>query len=189
MSGPNLAAGSGISALPGAVGPIYSLSLPAGTIALGGTYTLTGTGGSQVGSFTATATMPSSFGLAAPGVVNRSQPYAVSWTGKGFDVVHIILNGTVPTSANTHQVTVSCYVPASPATFSIPAAALAYLPAVTASPGIGQLVVTGSPSVGGTASAVSATCQGLTPPLVAGEQVDFGCFTAYLGVVKSITIQ
>ncbi len=192
FSGPNVNAGATVSSIAGVNGPIYTSNLIAGTLAAGGTYTLSGTGGSQVGPFTASATMPTSFTLtnsAALTSVDRSQPYTVNWTGTGFDLIHIIVSGTTPLTGATHQVTVSCSAPASAGTFSVPAAALQALPQVTKAVGVGQVSITASPNVGGTASAVSATCQTLTPPLVAGGQVDFGCFTSYLRVVKNVTIQ
>jgi Tfp pilus tip-associated adhesin PilY1 len=127
--------------------------------------------------------MPTSFttNLNSITTINRSQPLTVTWTGTGFDQVIIMVTGAILTTTTTDEVSVSCAVPASLGTYSIPAAALAYLPAVAAgAQNVGQLSLTASPNAGGTASAESSTSTSLTPPLVAGGQVDFGAFTPYI---------
>ncbi|HWZ30787.1 MAG TPA: hypothetical protein VNX18_05620 [Bryobacteraceae bacterium] len=191
LTGPGATAGTIVPAIPGVVGPVYSTTLPAGTLVNGGTYRLTGTGGTQVGPFTATATLPNSFNLTnLSTVVDRSKPFTLNWTGSGFDTVVVQLNGTI-LGSSTHQVVVTCAVPGSSGTLSIPAAALAYMPAVTAgsSSAVGQISIAAAPGVAGMTSAQSSTATTLTPNLVGGGQVDFGAFTAFLGVVKSVTIQ
>ena len=61
VSGPGLASGSKLTSFPSTRGPTYNLTPTQGTFALGGTYTLTGSGGTQVGPFNISATLPSSF--------------------------------------------------------------------------------------------------------------------------------
>ncbi|MGA1996317.1 MAG: hypothetical protein ABSH45_11125 [Bryobacteraceae bacterium] len=181
ISGPGLS--QNVGATTYATGPNYYSSLAGGTLQGGGAYTLTGAGGTQVGPFSATATMPTSFttNLNSITTINRSQPLTVTWTGTGFDQVIIMVTGAILTTTTTDEVSVSCAVPASLGTYSIPAAALAYLPAVAAgAQNVGQLSLTASPNAGGTASAESSTSTSLTPPLVAGGQVDFGAFTPYI---------
>ena len=122
--------------------------------------------------------------------VNRSQPLTVNWTGTGFDHVIIRVQGDMLSGTATHGVTVSCAVPANPGTYTIPAALLAYLPAVaTGSQGVGQVSVTAGPNAGGIASAESGTATSVTPSLVGGGQADFGSFTPYIVFTAGATIQ
>ncbi len=167
----------------GPLGPAYSASLAAGALENGGTYTLTGSGGKQVGPFTATATMPVSFtsNLSTLSSVSHAQPLTITWSGSGFDQALILIIGDTTTSSGTLSTTVSCVEPAALGTFAIPAAALAALP----SGGTWQIEITAAPYQGGVASAESATSTALTPPLVGGGQVDFGAFTP--GILHVVT--
>lgn len=191
ISGPGLSANVGVFAGPS--GPAYNSALTAGTLQGGGTYTLTGAGGTQVGPFSATATFPSNFtvtNLSSLTAVNRAKPLTVNWTGTGFDQIIILVQGGILTATTTHIVAVSCAVPANLGTYSIPAAALAYLPAVAAeSQTVGQVSVTAGPSAGGIASAESGTATSVTANLVGGGQVDFGSFTPYIIFTVGATIQ
>jgi uncharacterized protein (TIGR03437 family) len=177
-----------ITATAGGVGPLYFDFAPGFTLQLGGTYTLTGTGGTQIGAFpTISATLPSSFtvtNLSSLTSINRSQPLTVSWTGTGFDQVLILLIDDVSTSTTVHVNAVSCAVDASPGTYTIPAAALAYLPA-----GSVQVEVEAVKSAGGDASGESTTSTAFTPPLVAGGKTDFGAFSPYLAYIQSASIK
>jgi hypothetical protein len=158
-----------------------------GSLQGGGAYTLTGAGGTQVGAFTATATFPNSFtsNLSSLTTVNHVQPLTITWTGTGFDVVDILIIGDVLTTTTTKGDSVDCVVPANLGTFTIPTAALAYLPAS----GTWQVEITAAPSQGGATSAESSTATALTPPLVAGGQVNFGAFTAYIAYIVTATVQ
>jgi hypothetical protein len=172
---------------------VYSVTLPTGTLVGGGTYTLTGTGGTQVGPFTASATLPTSFtitNLDSLAAIDRTKPLTLNWTGGGFDAVNIQLGGTI-LGTPTHQVLVTCEVPGGPGSFTIPAAALSSLPAIAAanSNAVGQLVVSAGVGTQATVSAESNTATTLTPNLVGGGQVDFGSFSAFLGIIKAVTIQ
>lgn len=122
--------------------------------------------------------------------VTRAQPLTVNWTGTGFDQVTILISGDVLTATTTQAVSVSCAVPAGPGTYTVPAAALAYLPAVAAgSQNLAEVSVTAGTNQGGISSAESSTSTALTPVLVAGGQIDFGSFAPYLAFVVSATIQ
>jgi hypothetical protein len=192
LSGPNVPVGFGAAALPGPSGPIYTNSLSPGTLKDGALYTLTGAGGTQVGPFIASATLPTAFtvtNLNSLAPIDRSKPLTINWTGSGFDAVLISLNGTTTASSITHQVVVSCAVPAGPGAYTIPAAALAYLPPVSGNPSVGQMVITATSATDGVVSSQSSTAQTLTPPLVGGGQADFGSFTAFSSFVKTVTIQ
>jgi hypothetical protein len=81
-------------------------------------------------------------------------------------------------------------VPASPGTFTIPAAALSYLPAVPAgaSGALASLILTTAPALSGTVSPFLNTERILIPPLVGGGQGDFGLFTAGLAIEKIVAI-
>lgn len=189
ISGPGLAAGDALGTIGTATGPIYHFKPPAGTLG-GGSYTLTGPGGTQVDPFSVSATLPTAFQVtnwSSLSTVDRSNPLTVTWTGTGFDQVIVHVQGATLGSV-THNVAVSCAVPASPGTFSIPASALAYLPAAGGPNTVGQLSVT-TANAGGIITAVSATVRTLTPNLVAGGQVDFGAFAPFLSAAKSVTIR
>jgi hypothetical protein len=158
----------------------------------GGTYTLTGPGGKQVGPFTATATLPASFSvpnLSSLATINRAQPLTVNWTGTGFDQVLILLQSALLTTSTTHGVNIQCAVPAAPGTYTIPPAVLAYLLPTTGSGSVGQMSVSTATNNGGIATAETTTGLTANIPLVAGGQIDFGGFGAFLSVGQSVTIQ
>jgi hypothetical protein len=178
--------GPGLSSRAVGVSPYYSITLPEGTLVGSGTYTLTGSGGTQIGPFTVTATMPSSFtvtNLSSLSTINRSQPLTFNWTGTGIDLVYIGVQGATLTTTTTHGVLISCTVPAGPGTYSIPAAALAYLPATAG----GQISIQAGP--GGTPGGGFTTSTSFTPNLVGGGQVDLGDFAPIIAYLVSATIQ
>jgi hypothetical protein len=88
------------------------------------------------------------------------------------------------TSGTVSETIVNCPVSASLGSYSIPAAALAYLPAGTA-----QITIQAVVSQGGIVSAESSTSTALTPPLVAGGQSNFGSFAGAIGYIVSATAQ
>ena len=193
VSGPGLPANTVLGKIALANGPIYSFTPAAGALVDGGTYTLTGSGGADVGPFSVSSTLPTSFSatnLASITTIDRSQPLTITWTGTGFDEIIIVVQGEILSATTTHTVTVSCAAPASSGTFSVPTAALAYLPAVVSGSAgnVGQLEVEAVQSSGGIITAELGG-QTLTPPLVAGGQVDFGAFTPFLAVEQSVSIQ
>jgi uncharacterized protein (TIGR03437 family) len=193
VSGPGLPANTVLGKIALSNGPIYSFTPAAGALVDGGTYTLTGSGGADVGPFSVSSTLPTSFSatnLASITTINRSQPLTINWTGTGFDEAIIVVQGGILSATTTHTVSISCAAPASSGTFSVPAAALAYLPAVVSGSAgnVGQLEVEAVQSSGGMITAELGG-QTLTPPLVAGGQVDFGAFTPFLAVEQSVSIQ
>jgi len=192
LSGPNLGAGTTLTkfTLPtGPSGPTYFLDPTAGTPALGGTYTLTGSGGTQVGPFSGvSATLPSSFTVTnwnALTAINRAGPLTISWTGSGFDQVSIGASGQTTTGTSVHSVSISCTAAASLGTFSVPVGALALLP-VTSN---GALSVTVGSSLTGSSAGGITNIQNLTPSLVGGGKVNYGTFTAILGTSKTLSVQ
>jgi hypothetical protein len=103
--------------------------------------------------------------------VNRTQPLTVNWTGSGFDQVLIDIQAL--------SVVLGCTVPGSLGTYTIPTAALAYLPATNS----GQL------SVQALVAADNLVGTALTPGLVAGGQADFGALAPDLATIQVVTIQ
>jgi uncharacterized protein (TIGR03437 family) len=181
LSGPGLAAGSGLAALALATGPVYALSASAGTFKPG-QYTLTGNGGTQVGPFTVSANFPADFTVTnfdAVTIINRATPLTLTWTSSGVDIVNIQLSTATVVGLNIHIVTVFCTVPAGPGTFTVPTNAMASLqPASTTGNSFGTIAVSGAPN--------PAT---FTANLVAGGQLDFGTFAPSVGVSKNIGVQ
>lgn len=194
LTGPGLAGGS--VTVPeinsGAIGPVYSQQLPVGSLVGGGKYTLSAAGGTQVDAFSASATLPNNFTTNASTInaINRATPLAITWTGTGFENVIISINGTTLSAASNHQVVITCVLPASQGSYSVPTLALSKLPAVSGGfTGIGSLAVTTTPALTGTVSSQSGTFTSLTPSLVGGGKVNYGSFAPFFTVVQSVTIQ
>ena len=180
LAGPNLAAGSGLGATSTAMGPVYLDSLTAGTLT-GGTYTLSGTGGTEVGPFSSSTIFPTSFAITNwDGItaIDRTTPLTFSWTGSGFDNVAVVLSTTVVSAGIQHLTTINCTIPAASGSYTIPAAALAYLSAAPA-----------SGSSFGTLSFQGTTTGKFTANLVKGGQTDLGLFGANLGMAKNVAVQ
>jgi hypothetical protein len=176
---------------PGASQTLTKSATPLGSLASitdGGTYTLTATGGMQVGAFSIAAKFPSGFtvtNLGSLATVNRSQPLTVNWTGSGFDTVEIQFNTTTVTSTTVNLVGLTCAVPASFGSYTVPAAALAYL-----TPGTGTLQVTADNTGVFPVSAESSTTPNSVIPLVSGGLVDFGGFGGYVDYfITHVTVQ
>jgi len=194
LSGAGIAAGSTLSKINGPTGPLYSFMGPAGSLQLGHAYTISSTGGSQINGFnTSAAPIPTNFAVTnwdAITAINRANGLTINWTGTGFDQVIISMTGT-SIGANIHAVTISCAVPASAGTFSVPQEALANLPAVqSGSPAsAGVLSVTVGTTADGQITGVSSTSRSFTPTLVStGAPIDYGSFTSFLAVAKSLSI-
>jgi uncharacterized protein (TIGR03437 family) len=152
-AGTNTYLDAGNISVGGAVGPYtlysastgsYSLSfLPGttsspglitdGTVLGPGNYTFTGSGGADVGAFTATINYVNTFKWdqsSVPAIINRSQPLTINWTGgTAGAIVNISLtsslgHGTVSDFGSV----LSCYVDATLETFTLPTVLLAALP-------------------------------------------------------------
>ena len=187
LNGPGIPAPGTVTPVNNPVGPVYVNKPTGAALVAGGTYTISGQGGSQVGPFSATATIPASFSitnLSSLTSISRSQPVTINWSGTGFDQVLILFETSVTTGTTYHAVNMQCAVPAAPGSYTVPAAALAHL-----LPGTGQLVVSTATAVPGIVSPESSSGLSATIPLVAGGQIDFGGFAAYLSVLQSATIQ
>jgi uncharacterized protein (TIGR03437 family) len=183
LSGP----GSGTNQTLSKVGGAYTGTL--NSITLGGSYTLTAGGGSQVGPFSITSKFPNAFSvnnLSSLANVNRSQPLTVSWTGSGnFDTVEIQINTTTETTTTVFGSDLNCAVPASLGTYTIPASVLSTLrPSANA-----LLQVTADTNNGFPESAESTTLPNAVIPLVSGGLVDFGGFGGFIDYLVTANVQ
>jgi uncharacterized protein (TIGR03437 family) len=121
-------------------GPNGSLTEPAGssqlsangTFLVPGAFTISGTGGANIGKFTADLTIPSFPTLTSPSnlsSITRSSGFTVAWAGGGAGAnVQIQLFGT-PGNTGLTGSQIVCEVPSSAGKFTIPAYVLAALPA------------------------------------------------------------
>jgi hypothetical protein len=115
----------------------FSGALPAGAIpASGGTFTFTGTGGADVGSFTSSVTFTNPIMVwtnrSAAATIDRSQDFTATWTSgnPGSWVLISGFNTTVPTTANPGGlVAFDCWAPAGDGKFTVPSYILSALPA------------------------------------------------------------
>jgi hypothetical protein len=184
VSGPGLPQGAALAKFAIAKGPVYVLSPASGTLALGGTYTLSGNGGTQILPFTTSATLPSAFTVtnwASLTGVNRANPLTINWTGDGFDLVVITVSGSTTANSTTNNVNVTCPVAGNLGTYTIPQAALALLPATSN----GTLSVAAGMNPGGKVLALASTSQSFTPGLVGGGSVNYGFFEGFLSTVRN----
>jgi uncharacterized protein (TIGR03437 family) len=122
----------------------YLLSVPGQTSSaslLAGTYTLTGAGGTGVGSFNTSITLGSPLTLnnpaTLPTTVTESAGLTLNWTGgNASDVVEIIGDSGTITGTGASQVTniteFVCSTTAGQKTFTVPASILTQLPTITA---------------------------------------------------------
>jgi hypothetical protein len=187
VSGPNVPSGTVITKSITQTGPSYLFRAATGTtLADGGTYTISGSGGTQVGPFTASMTLPQSFTVTnwdAITGINRANGLTVNWSGTGFNTV--VITATGQSLATTETVTVSCVVAGSLGTYSIPQGALAMLfPTQVAS-----LTVTATTVTSGIAAQLRTTAQTLVPSLVGGGQVNYGDVGGQVSVLKTLSIQ
>ena len=97
---------------------------------------MAGNGGRGLGAFNVSVNFPSNFTVTnwdAISAIDRTKPLAVNWTGSGLDQIYILASSSRvlgKDASNTnilHTVAITCQVPASPGTFSVPAEAIAYL--------------------------------------------------------------
>jgi len=187
VSGPNLPSGTVIPKSITQTGPSYDFRAATGTtLADGGTYTITGSGGTQVGPFTASMTLPQSFAvrnLDAITAINRANGLTVNWSGTGFNTVVITATGQSLATAET--VTVSCVVAGNLGTYSIPQGALAMLFPTQ----VATLTVTATAITSGIAAQLRTTAQTTVPSLVGGGQVNYGDVGGQISVLKSLSIQ
>ncbi|MGA3205955.1 MAG: hypothetical protein ABSF12_25960, partial [Bryobacteraceae bacterium] len=122
----------------------------------GGTFTFTGTGGADVGSFTASISYTNPMvwtNMSGIASVTRASGQAITWTG-GDPNTYVYIDGS--SSSDTASASFFCSAPVSAGQFTIPSYILLALPAGTS----------GSLGVGNYATPVTFTASGLTTGLV-----------------------
>ena len=138
-----------------------------------GTYTVTGPGGADVGSFTATLTLGTPLtwtNMDAITTVNRSAGQTVNWTGgQGYVLISGSSGITVPRAAGAGFY---CFQRASVGTFTVPARVLRALPVTPAGSQTGGFLM-----VGNTTDPVPFTARGL-------DQGTFAAGTMHMKTVQ-----
>lgn len=176
LQGTGIASGAVLARMTSTLGPFYILN-PA-VFTGGATYSMSGTGGADMGPFDVSATFPGAFAvtnLAAISTVDRSQPITVNWTGTGVERVLILINSVTQASGGNRSVSLFCTTLAAPGTFVVPAASLAALLPAPATTGIS---ITGQGPTGT-----------FTANLTAGGQLDFGSLGGGITLSKSVTVR
>jgi uncharacterized protein (TIGR03437 family) len=175
LSGPGLAAGAGLDRTVTQFGSSYSYFPPLNTFKEG-RYSLTGNGGTEVGRFSVSANFPSSFTVTnwdEITSIDRSKPVTLNWTGDPHDLT-ILISNSLQTGPQIHIVSIQCWVPAAPGTFTVPVSDVSRL--------------LGPPAT----TIISATAYNFelfNADLVGGGQIDFGSFSGALSVTKNLPVQ
>ncbi|MCW5977539.1 MAG: hypothetical protein KIT09_05660 [Bryobacteraceae bacterium] len=155
-----------------------------------GAYTLSGTGGVDIGAFNASVTVPSPLTWTnrdAITEINRSQNLNLTWTGGGSDLVWIFGSSAVRSGGTEDDpiydgAVFICYQNANAGSFSVPSAILSQLPAsgdiLEGTGGMLMLSLTG-PANGGP----------FTAPLTAGGNIVRGSFTYSNGFMKTVSYE
>ena len=103
-----------------------------GTMLAAGTYTFTGSGGADVGAFTASVDYVKTFFWDQNSVssISRSQPLTFNWTGgtAGGIVTMVIISSLAPGPTGSIGAAIFCYANSTAGTFTIPGALLSALP-------------------------------------------------------------
>ncbi|HTS31792.1 MAG TPA: hypothetical protein VMH81_38245 [Bryobacteraceae bacterium] len=166
--------------------PVVPAGLPSSFIEPG-QWTIKGTGGSDIGAFSASVTVPSPLvctNCDGIGTIDRTQPLTLNWTGGGGanDYVEIAGVATAASlaSASRNVATVfACAARASDGTFTVPASILGQLPTSSSDPTAANtgalLIINGLGTSDGTFAA----------PLTAGGNLDAGYF-GYASVLTKL---
>ncbi|HYL73572.1 MAG TPA: hypothetical protein VEU96_05175 [Bryobacteraceae bacterium] len=98
-----------------------------------GNFSLTGSGGSDVGQIQASVTLPNPTGLTwtnrdQTSIIDRSKGFTVNWAGAPADQPVIVFGGGVDVPTNSSAV-FACVAPAGASSFTVPPVALGNLPA------------------------------------------------------------
>ena len=179
--------------------PLPGLPGGGGTPAPGiapGTYTLAGTGGSEVGPFNAQvriSSIPMWTNKDAITAVNRSSPLPINWSGATADDVVVItgIAGTAAAGTGSNAVfegtIFSCLARGNANSFTVPVSVLQQMPAVQGISFSGTTLNTSSIGLL-TVSTSNYNAQNgrFTAPLRAGGNIDFGFFSYAFGGSKSL---
>jgi hypothetical protein len=184
---------SGTSGIPGLPGGIPGLPGAGGSpVIAAGTYRINGTGGSDVGAFNVSITVPTPIdwtNRTSISSVVRSQNLPITWTGGGSGLVTIVgLSGNQAGGTQTNPIFdvagFTCIANASAGSFSVPSAVLSQLPASSGdllSGALGTLTVQSAGPSDGTGL--------FTAPLTAGGNTDFAAFVFSIGFTKNVSFQ
>ncbi len=156
-----------------------------------GTYTISGTGGPDIGAFSANINFPGTFTWTnestVPAVIPRNQNLPITWTGGGDGLVTVTgYAGSQVGGTQTNPIfdvaVFTCSAPASAGNLSVPSSVLQQLPQVSgdvSSGAIGTLSVLAVPDASKGQGVFSA-------PLTAGGNVDFATFSYSVGSSKGV---
>jgi hypothetical protein len=129
-----------LSTVPTVAG-FYEASLPAGYIpSSGGSFTFNGSGGANVGKFSATVNYPSPLtwtNMGSISSISRASGVSVTWTG-GASGSYVVIGGgsTATVGGQSVNVSFTCEALASAGQFTVPSYILLSLPAGTGTLGV-----------------------------------------------------
>jgi hypothetical protein len=150
-----------------------------------GTYNFTGSGGPDVGSFTASYTLPPVFtwtNPAAAATIVRANGVTVNWTGgdpAGYVTISGQSNLTGATAATTVAVSFTCTARVTDGTFTVPPVVLLALPPTTAAPGASFA----------TPGTLSVSQVGTTVTQIQASGIEFGGIGSVFAFGSSATYQ
>ncbi len=168
--------GSYSATLGGGGNPITGGGLP-DYLDAAGNYTVTGTGGADVGGFTTTLTIPAVFTWAnkdSISSVTRSQDLTVTWTGGAASTYTLIMGYSGYSTPLTAGALFLCVSPSSTGTFTVPSYVLSALPVSEVQSG----VPTGMLLMGSITQPVSFTATGIDTGSIS-SQVAIGKMLQY----------
>jgi hypothetical protein len=189
VSGPGLAPNAAMT-IPN-LGVIHALLLTNGTIVGGGKYSFSAPGGKDLMPFNASVVFPANFtatNFDAISVIDRSKPITITWSGTNLDQVYVTIGSyevVGKDAANnfiTHNMVVTCQVDGGLGSYTVPAAALAFLPTATLD---SVTLATRSASF----SVQTATHQFIDAQLVGGGKVNIAAFSSILSFAKNLVVQ
>jgi uncharacterized protein (TIGR03437 family) len=171
--------------------PLGYLSLTSSPAITSGPYQITGSGGADIGKFSASGTVgqPMTISSSLPATINRAQDLTLSWAGgtsgglvSVTGISGAVLGGTAAQPIYD-AVKFTCTATAAAGSITIPSSLLLQLPVTPAGgSGMGYLAITsGGQPVQGNGM--------FTAPLTAGGSIDDGFFLGSLGTFTSTTYQ
>lgn len=178
------------------LGGIPGLPIPAQTAVIAaGNYTVTGTGGPDVGAFSAILAMPTPIdwtNKAAINNINRGAGQTFTWsggTGGGNNIVAIVgVSGSSAGGTTAAPVfdtaTFACFANASAGTFTVPSSVLTQLPVSS-----GSIIDGSGIAFVGVEMITDPTKGSFTAPLTKGGSVDTAFFSGLVGFLKTVTFQ
>jgi uncharacterized protein (TIGR03437 family) len=161
----------------------------------GGTYTISGIGGADIGPFQASVETPANFTVpdfATYDRLNRAVPFTFTWTGgggaDGTVTVNILTSRTIsgnssdPATWVIARTTVFCQAPASLGMFTVSPEVLAYLTPATLDP------ISNTDANLAIYAIKESAAATFRPPLAAGGTVDFGGFVYSIGASRNVAV-